>query len=170
MKLPLTAILCCQIATGAFGLAPGTRTHASEPATRPALKLTTLDGSRFDLASKRGHWVIVNFWATWCSPCIKEMPDLSTFVSSNQNVDAIGLDFEETGRADVEAFLEKHPVAYPVARVDTAKPPADFGVPRGLPTTVVIAPDGTVAKRFLGPVTVHELEAVIAAWKPPAKG
>ncbi|MGA8277983.1 MAG: TlpA disulfide reductase family protein [Rhodanobacteraceae bacterium] len=170
MKFPLAAILCCQLAAGVFGSGLAALTHATEPVARPALKVTTLDGSRFDLATRRGHWVIVNFWATWCSPCIQEMPELSKFVSSNPKVDAIGLDFEETERADIEAFLKKHPVAYPVARVDTAKPPADFDAPHGLPTTYLIAPDGTVAKRFLGPVTTHDLAAVIDAWKPSTNG
>ncbi|HET6545777.1 MAG TPA: TlpA disulfide reductase family protein [Rhodanobacteraceae bacterium] len=135
---------------------------------RPALRIQTLDGRMFDLAAERGRWVIVNFWATWCSPCIKEMPALSAFVSSHANVTAIGLDYEETGRAEVEAFLKKHPVSYPVAQVDTAKPPVDFATPRGLPTTYLIAPDGHVAKRFIGPVTADDLETVIGARTPPA--
>src|SRR5471030_279313 len=69
---------------------------------------------------------IVNFWATWCAPCIKEMPDISAFVASHKNVTAIGLAYEDTDKADIVAFLKKHPVAYPVAQVDVANPPKDF--------------------------------------------
>ena len=135
----------------------------AEPATMPTLSVKTLDGGTFDLAAERGKWVIVNFWATWCSPCIKEMPDISHLVESRPDVTAIGLAFGDEEVADVQAFLKKHPVKYPVANVPIAEPPKDFVRPKGLPTTYLIAPDGTVAKKFTGPVTAGDLEKAIAA-------
>ncbi|MEO8010294.1 MAG: TlpA disulfide reductase family protein, partial [Dokdonella sp.] len=65
--------------------------HAAETGSKPQLKLETIDGKSFDLATQRGKWVIVNYWATWCAPCIAEMPDISDFVSSRHDVVAIGL-------------------------------------------------------------------------------
>jgi thiol-disulfide isomerase/thioredoxin len=132
-------------------------------AAKPELKVTTLEGQTFDLAAQNGKWVIVNFWATWCSPCIKEMPDISRLVESRPDVTAIGLAFGDEEVADVQAFLNKHPVKYPVANVPIAEPPKDFDPPKGLPTTYLIAPDGTVAKKFTGPVTAGDLEKAIAA-------
>jgi thiol-disulfide isomerase/thioredoxin len=129
----------------------------------PALKVQTLDGKAYDLAAQRGKWVVVNFWATWCSPCLKEMPELSALDAMREHVEVIGLAYEEIEPADLRAFLQKHPVVYPVAIVDVYDPPADFATPRGLPMTYLIAPDGTVAKQFLGPVTAAEVEAAIAA-------
>jgi thiol-disulfide isomerase/thioredoxin len=134
--------------------------HAAMPA-QPALKVTTLDGKPFDLAAQRGHWVIVNFWATWCVPCIKEMPDISHFVASHPDVRAIGLAYEDSDKADIQAFLAKHPVSYPIAQVTLDRAPGDFDEPRGLPTTYLIAPDGRVAKRFVGPVTSQSLGLAI---------
>ena len=134
--------------------------HAAMPA-QPALKVTTLTGQPFDLAAQRGHWVIVNFWATWCVPCIKEMPDISHFVASHAKVRAIGLAYEDSDKADIQAFLAKHPVSYPIAQVTLNDAPEDFDEPRGLPTTYLIAPDGHVAKRFVGPVTEQSLGAAI---------
>jgi thiol-disulfide isomerase/thioredoxin len=134
--------------------------HAAMPA-QPTLKVTTLDGKPFDLAAQRGHWVVVNFWATWCVPCIKEMPDISHFVASHANVRAIGLAYEDSDKADIQAFLAKHPVSYPIAQVMLDDTPKDFEEPRGLPTTYLIAPDGRVAKRFVGPVTGQSLGAAI---------
>ena len=138
---------------------------------RPTLKIATLDGAQYDLAAKRGRWVVVNFWATWCSPCLKEMPELDALDAEREDIEVLGLAYEEIEPADLRAFLAERPVKYPVAIVDVYDPPADFPTPRGLPMTHVIAPDGTVAKRFMGPVTKDELAAVVdGAATPGAAG
>jgi hypothetical protein len=67
-------------------------------------------------------------------------------------------------------FLEAHPVVYPIALVDVYDPPADFAVPRGLPMTYLVAPDGRVARSFTGPVTARDLEQAIAAAGGPKSG
>ncbi|APG04676.1 hypothetical protein BJI69_12710 [Luteibacter rhizovicinus DSM 16549] len=134
-------------------------------AATPDLKVTTLDGKPFDLAAQHGKWVVVNYWATWCVPCIKEMPDISAFVKNHKNVTAIGLAFEDTDAKDIRAFVAKHPVVYPIAQVDVMDPPKAFEAPKGLPTTYLIAPDGTVAKRFVGPVTEQSLGEAISKGK-----
>ena len=144
----------------AVAFAFATPAQAAMPA-QPTLHVTTLDGKTFDLAAQRGKWVIVNYWATWCVPCIKEMPDISRFVAAHENVVAIGLAYEDSEPADVKAFLAKHPVAYPIAQVTLDQPPKDFDEPRGLPTTYLISPDGKVAKHIVGPVTEASLEAII---------
>lgn len=147
--------------------APAAATTTKDVAT-PALKVTTVDGKPWDLAGHRGRWVVVNFWATWCGPCLKEMPDLSALDAMREHVEVIGLAYEEIEPAELRAFLEQHPVVYPVAIVDVYDPPADFATPRGLPTTYLIAPDGRIAKHFLGPVTAAEIDAAIAAAGGPA--
>jgi thiol-disulfide isomerase/thioredoxin len=129
----------------------------------PALSIATLDGSSFDLASRRGKWVVVNFWATWCSPCLKEMPELSALDAMREHIEVIGLAYEDIEPADLREFLKQHPVVYPIAIVDVYDPPRDFATPRGLPMTYLIGPDGTIAKQFLGPVTAKDVEAAIAA-------
>ncbi|HEX7770685.1 MAG TPA: TlpA disulfide reductase family protein [Dokdonella sp.] len=162
MKLPA----CLALVLAALAIVPAALAAPEgmkRTAERPALVIDTLDGGRFDLASQRGKWVIVNFWATWCSPCIEEMPALSKFVASREDVVAIGLAWEDTERAEVVEFAKKHPVEYPLAQPDVYEPLADFETPRGLPTTYLIAPDGRVAKKFTGPVTMKDLENAIAA-------
>jgi len=145
-----------------FAVSSAVSVHAAT-AQKPSLNVTTLDGKAFDLSSHLGKWVIVNFWATWCSPCLKELPDISAFVSAHKDqVVGIGLDFEDTDKADVEKFLQQHQLSYPVAQVDIDNPPKDFDAPKGLPNTYVIAPDGHVAKAFLGPVTTKDLEGAIS--------
>ncbi|HET6631348.1 MAG TPA: TlpA disulfide reductase family protein [Rhodanobacteraceae bacterium] len=156
MKRLLAAFLLVTFAT--FGAA-----CAGQMPEHPQLSVTTLDGGHFDLAAQRGKWVIVNYWATWCRPCIKEMPDISAFVQQHANVRAIGLAYDDSPKTDIVAFAAKHPVVYPLAQVDTMNPPKDFSVPRGLPTTWLIGPDGRVAHTFLGPVTAAELGKIIDA-------
>ncbi len=150
-----TAMLALALA----GMVPA---YAAMPA-RPTLRVTTLDGKSYDLASQRGHWVIVNFWATWCAPCIKEMPDISRFVATHRNVSAIGLAYDDSTLADIRAFVAKHPVIYPIAQVPLDKAPKDFDEPRGLPTTYVIDPQGRLAKTLVGPVNATVLSAVIGS-------
>jgi len=128
----------------------------------PTLDVATIDGGRFDLAQQRGKWVVVNFWATWCSPCLKEMPELSALDAMREHIVTVGLAYEEISPEDMQAFLKDHPVVYPIAVIDVYSPPADFETPRGLPMTYLIAPDGKVARQFLGPVTAREIETAIA--------
>jgi thiol-disulfide isomerase/thioredoxin len=127
----------------------------------PTLVVETFDDGCFDLAQQRGKWVVVNFWATWCNPCLKEIPDLAEFDAKRDDVQVVGLAFEEIERADMEAFLVEHPIAYPFAIVDTMAPPADFTIPPALPMTVLIDPQGKVVQTKYGPVTSAELATLI---------
>ena len=143
--------------------APETPQPAGSGMESPTLRVPTIDGKTYDLAARRGKWVVVNFWATWCAPCLKEMPELSALDAMREHIEVVGLAYEEIDADAMRDFLKVHPVVYPIAIVDTYSPPVDFDTPRGLPMTYLIAPDGKVARKILGPVTARDLEAAIAA-------
>lgn len=174
--LPLLLLAC--------GKGPGPSTASTEPAAtsasaakpaptkakQPGLQVTTLEGAQWDLAAQRGKWVVVNYWATWCGPCIQEMPELSALAAMRAHISVIGLAYDEASVEELQAFLRDRPVTYPIARIDIYEPPADFGAPRGLPTTWLIAPDGKLARKYTGPLTARMLEEDIAAFGGPKAG
>jgi cytochrome c biogenesis protein CcmG, thiol:disulfide interchange protein DsbE len=130
---------------------PSGLAHATPQIDAPAppLVLSTLDGSTFDLAKLRGKVVMVNYWATWCAPCRKEMPKLDAFYKKYQShgleIVGISIDFER----DLEKARKiARTVAYPVA---AAKAVTDdgFGIPKGVPITWIIDTDGKVRDRFI---------------------
>lgn len=155
VRTPRSALLVLLL-----GLAAWPAFAAAPP---PQLAVTTLGGKTFDLAAQRGKWVIVNFWATWCSPCIAEMPAISRYVKTHHDVTAIGLAWDRAPRAKVLEFARQHPVDYPLAQVDVDQPPGGFPAPAALPTSYLVAPDGRVAKTFLGPIDAKRLDAAIHA-------
>jgi len=121
-----------------------------------------LDGVEYRLENYKGKWVVVNYWATWCAPCVKEIPDLIEFHDKHQNKDAvvIGVNMEETSDENVRKFLARFKVNYPMllAEPDSRSP---LGEIKGLPTTFIVSPDGNVVHQELGRVTYAELEDII---------
>ncbi|MDH3691898.1 MAG: TlpA family protein disulfide reductase [Gammaproteobacteria bacterium] len=103
------------------------------PATssaQPDLVLRDLEGVERRLSDHRGQWVVLNFWATWCPPCVYEMPELSKFHELHKNKDAFvwGVDFEKIEPAALEAFLKKVKV-----RIEDIDAPL---LTRGLPSVM----------------------------------
>jgi thiol-disulfide isomerase/thioredoxin len=123
--------------------------------------LQQLGGEAVALADYRGEWVVVNYWATWCAPCRKEIPDLSELHSERDDLTVLGLAYEELDDADFFEFLEDFDVSYPILKVDVYAPPEPFGAPMVLPTTIILDKQGRAVKAFLGPVTRESIEAYI---------
>ena len=123
--------------------------------------LAQLGGGNVALSDYRGDWVVVNYWATWCAPCRKEMPELSKLHEERADVTVLGLEFEDIDDGAIADFLLDFPVSYPILKVDVYHPPEPFGAPKVLPTTIILNEQGLAVKAFLGPVTREALEAYI---------
>jgi cytochrome c biogenesis protein CcmG, thiol:disulfide interchange protein DsbE len=114
-------------------------------APAPALVAQELKGQTFDLAAQRGKVVIVNFWATWCPPCRKEMPALDAFYRKyhGQGLEMIGVSVDRP-RDGSEVHNVMQSFSYPAAMSDDAKV-NDFGAPTSVPVTFIIDRKGIVS-------------------------
>ena len=130
-----------------------------------AFEVTDTDGKRHKLADYKGRWVVVNFWATWCAPCIKEIPEIAEFREANAGrAVVLGIALDVENEAKTIEFAKKVGHAYPLVLGDD-KTEKQFGKVKGLPTTQVFDPSGKRVYDRLGTVTRKSLEQVIAT--PP---
>lgn len=132
----------------------------------PAVTLLDRDGQAASLVQWQDRLVVVNFWATWCAPCRKEMPELHRFQQKHaaSGVQVIGVALD--GIADVEAFLRDTPVGYPIllAPNPATNPSLPFGNTYGaLPFSVLLGRDGRILDTRLGEVS----EATLESWVAP---
>ncbi len=155
--LLLTALLLPLCASAA-----GKQTLTPVPGLPPApdFTLQDVDGKTWRLSELRGRPVIVNFWATWCPPCIAELPLLNTFY--RENVDkgwqVLGIAVDQPSA--VRTFLGKLPLEFPVAMAglqgtELSRSLGNLG--GGLPFTVLFAADGRILHRKIGQVTPENL-------------
>lgn len=120
--------------------------------------LKNLDGETVSLSDFRGKWVVVNYWATWCPPCLDEIPDLVQLQEDNRDtLVVLGVDFEEVNIEYLKEFVETHFMNYPVVRSEPL-PVTPLGPVLGLPTTYIVSPDGVPIARQEGPVTREAVE------------
>jgi cytochrome c biogenesis protein CcmG, thiol:disulfide interchange protein DsbE len=149
---------------------PAVPVEVGRPA--PALIVPRLDGRTFDLAALRGQVVIVNFWASWCSPCRAEMPQLDAFYRQHhaQGLELLGLSVDDPqDRATVAHIMKSF--SYPAAMAVAAKV-NDFGAPLAVPMTWIIDAKGVVRARLIAgnTVTMHSLEQVVLPLLPQSQG
>ena len=139
---------------------PANTTAASSGA--PDFTLTDIDNKKLSLSAYKGKVVLLDFWATWCTPCREEIP---AFVAMQQKLgpqglQVIGISMDDDA-APVRKFYQQFQINYPVA-VGDDKLAQSYGGVLGLPVNFVIDREGRIAKKFLGATDVSVIEAGVA--------
>tara|TARA_B100000678_G_C18226852_1_gene509192 strand:+ start:3608 stop:4087 length:480 start_codon:yes stop_codon:yes gene_type:complete len=123
------------------------------------------NGSSGNIENLKGKWVVVNYWADWCPPCIKEMPELSAFYNDNkERVTVFAYNFDRLEGEELQQMLIRFKVEVPSILSD---PGELFGweAPPSLPTTYIIDPQGNMKVMLVGPQTKEKLEMLIGKYK-----
>lgn len=125
-----------------------------------AQTLPDADGKPQPLSQWRGKNLVVNFWATWCAPCVEEMPELTALQTevAPRNIQILGIGIDSA--ANIAGFAKKYQISYPlyVSGMEGTQLSREFGNKAGgLPFTVLIGADGTVRKTYLGRLKMEEL-------------
>ena len=136
------------------------------PGDAPDFTVTDLQGKKLSLSDYRGKVVLLDFWATWCAPCLEEIPHFVDMQQKlgPQGLQTIGISMDD-GPKPVQKFYQEHNLNYPVA-VGDSKLADSFGGMMGLPVTFVINRDGQIRKKFVGATDPAVIEQeVVAALK-----
>lgn len=180
--LSLLLVLACkqgeEPASGTAGYAadgkPQAQKSESAPAagaevgsTMPEYSALWLDGSKFDLASRRGKVVLLNVWATWCGPCRYEIPELQAIHAkyAPRGFEVLGVSVDESGPDAVRQFVDEHKMTYPVALDAEGGRIATLLETTMLPTTVLLDRNGKIVWKKFGAILPNDQELTEAIEK-----
>jgi peroxiredoxin len=129
-------------------------------------ELPDIHGETQSINQYLGKWVVVNYWATWCSTCRKEFPELIALHknSKNQNIAVVGINFETIDNQRLKKFVARQGITYPVLR-SMPVPVTAIGKVPALPATYIIDPEGKVVAGNIGLITQQDIENYITKKK-----
>ena len=132
----------------------------------PDITLTTIKGEKIDLKSLRGRPVLINFWATTCPGCVKEMPQLADLHNElhGKGLTIIGVAVSYDPPNQVLEMVKERHIPYPVALDPTGDAERAFGNVSVIPTSFLIAPDGRIVQHVIGEIRFADLRTRLSEW------
>jgi len=153
-------------APSATGQDLGQFTALPAPLPAPALAFTTRDGAEKQLADYKGKLVLVNLWATWCGPCVEEMPSLDRLQAQlGGKLTVLAISEDRQGETAVAPFLEKHGIRHLAIFLDPKSAATSELGAQGLPTSYLVARDGTIVGKEEGGAN-WDSDAMLAKLRP----
>jgi len=146
----------------ALGISVDGQLSAQSKQKAPNFALNSADWKTYELSKMKGKVVVVNFWATWCSPCRKEIPDFieSYNTYKGKGLEIIGIALDQGGWEDVTPFVKQNKINYQIV-LGGAKEASDYGDVALIPTTFIIDKNGFIVDRHVGVMTKAQLESKI---------
>ena len=126
----------------------------------------TLDGDKYRWQDLQGEWVVVNYFAEWCAPCLKEIPELNAFANyaaQTENVSLFAISYDALPPEELQQIKQKYDIQFDL--IDSREPKMLNQQPQNLPATFIISPEGKVLKQLLGEQTNESLQSIISALK-----
>jgi len=121
----------------------------------------SLEGDQISLDSYRGSWLLINYWAVWCKPCVEEIPELNHLNQvEDKRIAVLGVNYDSLEPEQLLVQAKKLNIKFPILLED----PAEYlGIarPQVLPATIMVSPEGEVAKVLIGPQTVETIRTFI---------
>lgn len=165
MKRPLL-FGCIALIFAGIGIWLGIRHHTPAAPESPAVaalfsqQFEDVDGKLQTLSGFHGKTLVVNFWATWCAPCVEEMPELTALQQevASRNIQIVGIGIDSP--SNIREFAAKYKIAYPLFMAGMTGTDLSRNLGNqtgGLPFTVIIDPEGAVRKTYLGRLKMEQL-------------
>ena len=165
-------VVAALVAVLVLSLDDGGEQYAASPIVgdiAPPISGETFDGETIDVNDYRGRWLVVNFFATWCIPCVEEHPELVEFDEDHRRAGDAGVVsvVVDTPEDEARDFFAERGGDWPVVLDPEARTPLDYGMLK-VPETFLVRPDGVVVQRILGGVTAEGLDSLIEAYEDGA--
>jgi thiol-disulfide isomerase/thioredoxin len=113
-----------------------------------------------DLKNYRGQWLVINYWAQWCKPCIQEIPELNQLNQVRSDVTVLGVNYDGATGEELATQVNDFAISFPMLIEDPANSLATSR-PIVLPTTLIVSPQGTLVQTLVGPQTLESLIAAV---------
>lgn len=138
----------------------------AEPAATTNFILKDMSGNKHQLSNYKGKWVLVNYWATWCPPCLEEVPDLVNLYDQRKQKDlmVLGVVFDYKDVKEVNEYVDDMLMSYPIVLGDDSVT-AQIGAAEVMPTTYIYNPQGALVKIKRGLITREYIERLMAGKK-----